>query len=745
MAASRRNWFFIIALVGASALMLTVALSSRLVNAGVWHASGAGAGDAASREGGGLSQLLSSAGLAGLSGSILDALGVQGPPGGPASDEAAAEAEPGAAGGAAPGGGAAAAAAAAASSSSSLNAEDVTLEDIEERKFILGERFTERRRGGNGGEAGDAEEEEEEGEEGEDEGEGEGAAAAGGGGAPDGLGYGAAARVGGPARPVAALGGPGDGGAGGFDDSSSGGGAPPLGGGGAAAAAGSAKRVKRVGARRRGGGAGRGGGGGGAAGGARREPGGGGGSLPPDYPLVAYGPLHPQIGADLGPWANDPAQQPQQPSGGAAAGDGGVVGGLFSALLGGGGRGAGAGASGGGGGGGGGDDGLPPPPPPLRYDGRGVRMEELSALIARDMERPVTQRRLVIVYIIGGRMLMDWDNWGSNRQWGAKLSDFAAQLASVLRAPNVSVPDCVFVAQLASVPFARKAPKGAAPPGAAGDEARRRLVAAADAAGPTGPPVFSMAKSDAFWDVLYPNPYFGTWERWERSASGMLRLAGETAWASKAPVAFWRGSCVNWPGSRPRVDLVMKHHAPGLDVAFIRPCPVGHWPALLPDRPSDKLLKRTIAKLPRSRIVSRSEFARYRFLFHMPGSTQGSYSRNMQIALGVGSVVLKWDNPFYEFFYRTLAPWVHYVPVNASNAVAVVARLTGDDALAQRIAVATTAWYRDNLRGRHIRDYWVQLLSAYARLQRFVPARPANPCSCEKAVDRGPMRRCKVC
>jgi hypothetical protein len=112
---------------------------------------------------------------------------------------------------------------------------------------------------------------------------------------------------------------------------------------------------------------------------------------------------------------------------------------------------------------------------------------------------------------------------------------------------------------------------------------------------------------------------------------------------------------------------------------------VGHWPPLLADRPSDRLLKRTIAKLPRSRIVSRSEFARYRFLFHMPGSTQGSYSRNMQIALGVGSVVLKWDNPFYEFFYRTLTPWVHYVPVNASNAVAVVARLTGDDALAQRI------------------------------------------------------------
>ena len=75
----------------------------------------------------------------------------------------------------------------------------------------------------------------------------------------------------------------------------------------------------------------------------------------------------------------------------------------------------------------------------------------------------------------------------------------------------------------------------------------------------------------------------------------------------------------------------------------------------------------------------------------------------------------------------------------------VVARLVSDDALARRIAEATTAWYRDNLRGRHIRDYWVQLLTAYARLQKFAPAMPANPCSCERAVDRGPLRRCKLC
>jgi hypothetical protein len=568
--------------------------------------------------------------FASIRGSILDALGVKGP--GSAGDAAGAvpdaatpavddgivlaEGEmapppPGADGGYA--GGPGSATATATSSAGLTVTEDVTIEDIEERKFILGERF----------------------------------------------------------RDVAGDGGGGSGGAGagdlaaGFIDEDGGGG-------------GGGRKKKKKKRKGKGGRLGGGGSGGGRSGPV---------PIPPDYPPVVYGPPHPQIVADLAPWAN---------------------------------------------------------PRPDAAGGGGVTLEELTALVGRDMERPVNQRRLVLVYVINNRLVLDYDNWGSNRQWAAKLSDFAAQLSSVLRAPNVSVPDVVFVAQLASVPYLRKAPRPGDGDGGAGTAA---AAAAAAAAGhPAGPPVFSMAKSDGHWDVLYPNPYFGTWDRWERSAEGMLRLAGGVPWEARASVAFWRGSCVNWPGSRPRVDLVMKHAAsPKLDVAFIRPCPVRQWPQLLPDRSSDRLLKSTIGGLPRSRIVSRSEFARYKFLFHMPGSTQGSYSRNMQVALGVGSVVLKWDNPFYEFFYGTLLPWRHYVPVNASTAVPVVEYLASHDEQARAIASATAAWYDRNLRGRNIRDYWVQLLSAYARLQRFTPTPPANPCSCDKAVDRGPLRRCKVC
>ena len=352
----------------------------------------------------------------------------------------------------------------------------------------------------------------------------------------------------------------------------------------------------------------------------------------------------------------------------------------------------------------------------------GVNLEEMLAAVARDMEKPSAQRRLVLCAVIDGRLVMDYNSWGSNRRWAAKLSDFSSQLRSVLQAEGVDVPDVVFVAQVASLPFLRKAGAGV----------------------PTGAsPIFSMAKSDAFADVLFPNPYFGRWDKWERSAGGLLALADALKWEDKQPTAFWRGSCVNWPGSLPRVDLVLKWDQPRMDVAFTRGCPVDKWPPIFPDRERDRLLKRTVRKLPTSRIVSRADFAKYKFLFHMPGSTHGSYSRNLQIVLGTGSVVLKWDNPFYEFFYSTLEDGVHYVSVNASTAVPTVERLVTHDAAAKRIADSTVEWFREHLRGRHIRDYWAQLLTAYAKLQTFKPALPAEPCSCDK--DRNGLRRCKVC
>ena len=101
-----------------------------------------------------------------------------------------------------------------------------------------------------------------------------------------------------------------------------------------------------------------------------------------------------------------------------------------------------------------------------------------------------------------------------------------------------------------------------------------------------------------------------------------------------------------------------------------------------------------------------------------------------QVALGTGAVVLKWDAPHFEFYYRQLVAGTHYVSVNASNAIARVQWLARNDAKAQEVARAAAKWYRAHLRGQDIHDYWVALLRAYGALQRFTPQLPPNACTC---------------
>lgn len=200
---------------------------------------------------------------------------------------------------------------------------------------------------------------------------------------------------------------------------------------------------------------------------------------------------------------------------------------------------------------------------------------------------------------------------------------------------------------------------------------------------------------------------------------------------SRKKKAFWRGSCVGYPGSLPRVQLVSLHEEPGLDVAFTRKCPVREWPAsLFRSAAEHERVTSLAARLPKASRVDALTFSAFRMLFHLPGSTEGSYSRNFQVALGTGAVVLKWDSPFFEFYYRQLEEGVHYVGVNASNVLARVQWLSRNEEKAQAVAAAAAAWYRAHLRGADVQAYWVALLRAYGSLQRFAPQLPPNACTC---------------
>ena len=74
------------------------------------------------------------------------------------------------------------------------------------------------------------------------------------------------------------------------------------------------------------------------------------------------------------------------------------------------------------------------------------------------------------------------------------------------------------------------------------------------------PPVFSIAREEGDYDVLYPNPYFGTPKEWEEESGALIQSARAHPWDSRNKRAFWRGRCSNnFLGSLARLEVRSVH------------------------------------------------------------------------------------------------------------------------------------------------------------------------------------------
>jgi hypothetical protein len=82
------------------------------------------------------------------------------------------------------------------------------------------------------------------------------------------------------------------------------------------------------------------------------------------------------------------------------------------------------------------------------------------------------------------------------------------------------------------------------------------------------------------------------------------------------------------------------------------------------------------------------------------------------------AAVLKQTSPYYEWYYQWAVPFVHYVPVEygQSDLVAKVAWLKENDAAAQKIARAGTAFAVEYFDPPQMLAYMATLLSHYAQL-----------------------------
>src|SRR3546814_4322487 len=84
-------------------------------------------------------------------------------------------------------------------------------------------------------------------------------------------------------------------------------------------------------------------------------------------------------------------------------------------------------------------------------------------------------------------------------------------------------------------------------------------------------PSFTLCSAQGFTEVPMPNMYFLTPSNWSSIHHSLLKIAANSSFATRRPVAFYRGLCRGYPGSLPRVEVASINHSL-LDVGLFSRC-----------------------------------------------------------------------------------------------------------------------------------------------------------------------------
>ncbi|CAE7198373.1 rnhB, partial [Symbiodinium pilosum] len=197
-------------------------------------------------------------------------------------------------------------------------------------------------------------------------------------------------------------------------------------------------------------------------------------------------------------------------------------------------------------------------------------------------------------------------------------------------------------------------------------------------------PLLSALATRAHWDIPIPGQTwyeaaggvssqdveqnFGLWE----SAQWQASLEETYPWKSRSPRAFFRGH--DWASSnafteflpdRPQEACIAPHDV-SMSFSYRRmyaELSQGELQDLLDVglTGAPKFVQEQHPKQSYVRPVSLPEHAQYKFLLHLDGTAA---SNRLLKLLFMGSVVLKQDSVYEEFFYKDLKPWVHFVPIS---------------------------------------------------------------------------------
>jgi hypothetical protein len=214
---------------------------------------------------------------------------------------------------------------------------------------------------------------------------------------------------------------------------------------------------------------------------------------------------------------------------------------------------------------------------------------------------------------------------------------------------------------------------------------------------------------------------------------------------SREDRAFWRGTCGSYKHNKARIQLVLAgKNSTILDVGFSNKCPINQTGRGNKNE-EESLMLEDVNALPPTKFIRPMGMTKYKYLFSMPGSSKGSYSRHMQTALCSNATVFLWENDYYEFYYSQLKPWVHFVPVSVTNLEERLQWAVAHQEEAELIAARGYEFCMTQLEPAAFPVYWFQMFTMHGLLQDYeVKAEEIlEGCTCDK--DNVGQAACTFC
>ncbi|XP_028656547.1 protein O-glucosyltransferase 1 [Erpetoichthys calabaricus] len=234
-------------------------------------------------------------------------------------------------------------------------------------------------------------------------------------------------------------------------------------------------------------------------------------------------------------------------------------------------------------------------------------------------------------------------------------------------------------------------------------------------------PVFSFSKTSEYQDIMYPAWTF--WEggpavwpiyptglgRWDVMRKDLEQSSLQWPWEKKISKGFFRGSRTS--SERDPLILLSREDPELVDAEYTK-------------NQAWKSEKDTLGRTP-AKEIPLVDHCKYKYLFNFRGVAASFRFKHLFLC---GSLVFHVGEEWLEYFYPSMAPWVHYIPVkpDLSDLRDLLKFVKENDKLAHEIAKRGQQFVLENLRMEDVSCYWEKLLIEYSKLLTYHPEKKKN-------------------